>query len=585
MISQALAHHRQLDTPAPLLGAAPKQRPPASVGLPLFMQTKPAASEAGARLQRQCTCTSTPRENDECDTCHSAERLQAQLTIGAIDDPLEREADRVAEQVLTAPAAYAVSSATPHIQRYTEPSAAEKSTLPASVDRVLASAGEPLESTLQHDMASRFGHDFSQVRVHADSAAEQSARDVNARAYTVGHQLVFGAGQFAPHSREGQRLLAHELTHVVQQSGLRGEGSGPGGLSADPASPRDNLPAPSLMQRAVLENDPSTAPPMACATPTSNIADYHLQISFAASGAQIGATDKLTLAGFATEWNLSPVQPTVRVDGFASIDGGASINWPLSCARAEAVATELNAPSVGGKPGIPSSSLEYFANGETNRFSTSLAPNRVAGIYAPGMTLPSSREPSVFDWSTNNTGSTEGANCCAVCPVNLGVDCDSPNFKNGIELVASIRDHDPAYAYDVKRTKEAKYHRSQNLPLGIRGPWQTVSSMNKPAGTSDDARNTDECLIPQPDGSVHKVYSEDRPGFRSTLSTATYDAYVQMINFVEFVRIHRADGTTYDDPLQQNWHTKLLVVKQGGNWQVDTTNSEIDSGHLSSLDP
>ncbi len=68
-------------------------------------------------------------------------------------------------------------------------------------------------------MERRFGHDFSRVRVHTDAAAEQSARDVNAHAYTVGTDIVFGAGRYAPGSGEGRRLLAHELTHVVQQSG------------------------------------------------------------------------------------------------------------------------------------------------------------------------------------------------------------------------------------------------------------------------------------------------------------------------------------------------------------------------------
>ena len=68
-------------------------------------------------------------------------------------------------------------------------------------------------------MEQRFDWDFSRVRVHVGSAAEQSARDLNARAYTVGDDLVFGAGEFEPRTHEGRRLLAHELTHVVQQSG------------------------------------------------------------------------------------------------------------------------------------------------------------------------------------------------------------------------------------------------------------------------------------------------------------------------------------------------------------------------------
>ena len=92
-------------------------------------------------------------------------------------------------------------------------------TAPASVDRVLAGSGRPLDSALQQDMGQRFGHDFSRVRVHSGGAAEQSAQDVNANAYTVGHDMVFGAGRFAPGTHEGRRLIAHELAHVVQQRG------------------------------------------------------------------------------------------------------------------------------------------------------------------------------------------------------------------------------------------------------------------------------------------------------------------------------------------------------------------------------
>ena len=103
------------------------------------------------------------------------------------------------------------------IQRYMEQANGQADSAPASVDRVLASSGRPLEPALQQDMEQRFGRDFSQVRVHSGAAAEQSALDVNAHAYTVGHDMVFGTGQFAPGTHEGRRLIAHELAHVVQQ--------------------------------------------------------------------------------------------------------------------------------------------------------------------------------------------------------------------------------------------------------------------------------------------------------------------------------------------------------------------------------
>jgi hypothetical protein len=94
---------------------------------------------------------------------------------------------------------------------------------PPVVREVLGERGQPLNAETQAFMESRFGHDFSKVRVHADGKAAESAHAVNATAYTVGSDIVFGTGQYAPETNEGKQLLAHELTHVVQQ----GQGSTP----------------------------------------------------------------------------------------------------------------------------------------------------------------------------------------------------------------------------------------------------------------------------------------------------------------------------------------------------------------------
>jgi hypothetical protein len=138
------------------------------------------------------------------------------LRISAPGDIHEQEADRIARQVLTKPMDPRVG-ATARIQHQSEQATAGMEAAPASVERVLASPGRPLELTLRQDMERRFAQDFSRVRVHSGTQAEQSARDVNARAYTVGHSIVFGAGKFAPETRAGQGLLAHELAHVVQR--------------------------------------------------------------------------------------------------------------------------------------------------------------------------------------------------------------------------------------------------------------------------------------------------------------------------------------------------------------------------------
>jgi len=88
---------------------------------------------------------------------------------------------------------------------------------PSIVHEVLSPSGQPLDAETRAFMEPRLGHDFGQVRVHTDAKAAESARAVNSRAYTVGREVVFGAGQYAPKTTAGQRLLAHELTHVVQQ--------------------------------------------------------------------------------------------------------------------------------------------------------------------------------------------------------------------------------------------------------------------------------------------------------------------------------------------------------------------------------
>jgi len=87
----------------------------------------------------------------------------------------------------------------------------------SAVEPVLSSPGRPLDPDTRRYMEARIGYDFGKVRVHTDSRAEESARAMGAQAYTAGNSVVFGAGRFAPDTGEGRRLLAHELTHVVQQ--------------------------------------------------------------------------------------------------------------------------------------------------------------------------------------------------------------------------------------------------------------------------------------------------------------------------------------------------------------------------------
>ena len=90
--------------------------------------------------------------------------------------------------------------------------------VPPAVQETFNSSGRPLDSSTRQFMESRFGEDFGQVQVHTDGKAAQSADAVNARAYTVGSDIVFAEGQYSPGTNEGNKVIAHELAHVSQQA-------------------------------------------------------------------------------------------------------------------------------------------------------------------------------------------------------------------------------------------------------------------------------------------------------------------------------------------------------------------------------
>lgn len=129
---------------------------------------------------------------------------------------------------------------------------AEPSSVPPIVHEVLSSPGQPLDSETRTFMEPRFGHDFSRVRVHTDAKAAESARAVNAMAYTVGRDVVFGAGQYAPWTFNGRQLIAHELVHTLQQSHVCGLNAQR--LSVAPDSDPLELNAEHISQRMMLSH-------------------------------------------------------------------------------------------------------------------------------------------------------------------------------------------------------------------------------------------------------------------------------------------------------------------------------------------
>ena len=297
----------------------------------------PMATSTPARsglLQRKCACGGIPGPDGECAACR-ARRLARRRATTALTDP---------------------------------------ATAPPVVHEVLRGAGQPLDAAARDFLEPRFGHDFSHVRVHADARAAASARAVGAQAYTVGRNVVFGAGQYAPGTAQGRRLLAHELTHVVQQAGGHAAAQGelavgaPGDAAereADEiarqvvgASPRV-VAGPArvqpLLQRAC---GPALGPPAPdCMPDTSEppgevfYFDVNCDTLKPASAAYLSGA-------FTTTLTALPAGSTLKVHGFASEEGPEPFNRDLSCHRANRVASVVRASAPiagvfkhGGVPG------------------------------------------------------------------------------------------------------------------------------------------------------------------------------------------------------------------------------------------
>lgn len=137
------------------------------------------------------------------------------------------------------------------------------------VHDVVSGGGRPLEPEVRGEMEGRLGHDFGDVRVHDDGAAHESAKAVNAHAYTVGSNVVFQRDKYDPSSADGKVMLAHELTHVVQQrSGPVDGSSAPGGIKVSDPSDRFEREAAANAERAMAA--PAPAPgPVSSAGPTA----------------------------------------------------------------------------------------------------------------------------------------------------------------------------------------------------------------------------------------------------------------------------------------------------------------------------
>ncbi|MEJ7766430.1 MAG: DUF4157 domain-containing protein, partial [Chitinophagaceae bacterium] len=213
--------------------------------------------------------------------------IQAKLTVSTPDDPHEKEADAVADKVMRMPDPVAVTSSPVFIQSKAdheeklhakcthceaedkqvnrtdapeeegEKKLSKKEASTSQIDTASTSAyihslngkGQALPGSSQQFFGERMNNDFSEVRIHTGSEAEQSATAINAKAYTVDNHIVFNQGQYSPSSGEGKKLLAHELTHVVQQRNDKDN---------SPGIQRQAAPAPALTALTIANATPVT---------------------------------------------------------------------------------------------------------------------------------------------------------------------------------------------------------------------------------------------------------------------------------------------------------------------------------------
>ncbi|HVZ52508.1 MAG TPA: DUF4157 domain-containing protein [Pseudolabrys sp.] len=274
---------------------------------------------------------------------------------------------------------------------------------------VLRSGGAPLDTPARDFMESRFGRDFAGVRVHTDAQAAQSARAVDARAYTVGGDIVFGAGQYAPQTDAGRRLLAHELTHVVQQQGAPADALQAAPLAIGPVDDpfereaertadavlRDGAPASLRRAPRGVQRDCTDARKGIGATATKACSKEGERFVF-------GSNPKCPKLKFCTDTDeLLPGQDklvdcmaetakdasTIELHGNASTEGpSADYNWNLSCYRASAAAKILADKGVAATPSL-------IAHGATDRYGDPVENRNAVLVVGPKGPPPKKEEP------------------------------------------------------------------------------------------------------------------------------------------------------------------------------------------------
>ena len=317
----------------------------------------------------------------------------------------EREADRLADQVMRLPSASlphasSLGSALPDLrgERVGLDAATDARTreVPAIVRDALSSSGHPLPPAARAALEPRFGHDLGRVRLHADGRAAASAAALGAAAYTVGSDIVFGAGAASLDTTAGRRLLAHELVHVVQQTGgqhrtlagsprppITGDRSGRIARQPKPAQPAapptlvelNGWPMESILARL---NELAEGPLLALKAEARTVKGLNaprLQLAL-----DVVWTKKFSRATLPEFEAILPGQMEAVIPVLQNADQQAAIKKFLMRPRRAkpAGAGALAAPLGAGEKPIPSSQLTAFGSDEQTAFKRQVYEAHIA---------------------------------------------------------------------------------------------------------------------------------------------------------------------------------------------------------------
>lgn len=432
---------------------------------------------AAPLVQRRCTCGGTcPR----CKRKAAEQGAQNKLEIGEPDDAYEQEAERVAAAVVAAgdappansddgsatpPAGdTSVSAATPvvpmasaatvqlrtpaprvhrrcacggscnkckaedearrRIQRKPDTQATGEHEETALSPQRLG-PGRALDPATRARMETRFGVGFGRVRVHTDARAAAAAASVDAMAYTVGRDIVFNRGRYDPHSTAGKHLLAHELTHVIQQGAAEAYTQDRSQMTLRPSLSRLPGAAARLQRQAddtgACPKTPtglgSRAPQPPCAQPTRSIEGLVGDVfGFCAD------SDKLNEPSSKVDRFVKAQAADAEyiVYGYASVDGAADYNQRLSCHRANAMAAELRRAGVSA-----GNIVEVVGMGETTIFGDQES-NRAAVVYPtipPERRFGRTRDDPACPKTPTNLGNVDPSPACPDDPRDMGQTC------------------------------------------------------------------------------------------------------------------------------------------------------------------